>query len=72
MEGDVIGVCGIEARGLVEGSSSPPNVGTPSQNSEEDFVERVRGETPGREDSNPEELDPCAEKTMEQKAFGWC
>ncbi|KAI7795479.1 gamma-taxilin [Triplophysa rosa] len=72
MEADVIGVCGIEARGLVEGSSSPADVGTPSQNSEEDFVGRVsgeeRGETPGREDINPEELDPCVEKTMEQKA----
>ncbi|XP_055039818.2 gamma-taxilin isoform X1 [Misgurnus anguillicaudatus] len=74
MEADIIGVCGIETRGLVEGSSSP-DLGTPSQDNVDDFVglvssEEERGETPGREDSNPEELDRCAEKTKDQKAFG--
>lgn len=73
---EIIGVCGLEARGLVEGSSSPPDVETPSQDNVEDFTglvssEEERGETPGREDSNPDpldgELDP---KTKDQKAFG--
>lgn len=72
---EIIGVCGLEARGLVEGSSSPLDVETPSQDNMEDFVrlvssEEERGETPGREDSNPDpldgELDPNAEKTKDQ------
>ncbi|XP_043108015.1 gamma-taxilin isoform X1 [Puntigrus tetrazona] len=76
---EIIGVCGLEARGRVEGSSSPPDMETPSQDNVEDFAglvisEEERGETPGREDSNPDpldgELDPNAEKTKDQKAFG--
>lgn len=76
---EIIGVCGLEARGLVEGSSSPLDVETPTQDNMEDFAglvssEEERGETPGREDSNPdhldEELDPKAEKTKDKKAFG--
>ncbi|KTG38109.1 hypothetical protein cypCar_00004197, partial [Cyprinus carpio] len=50
---EIIGVCGLEARGLVEGSSSPPDVETPSQEDLTGLVsgEEERGETPGREDS---------------------
>jgi len=76
---EIIGVCGLEARGLVEGSSSPLDVETPSQDNMVDFVglvssEEERGETPGREDSNPDpldgDLDPNAEKTKDHKSFG--
>ncbi len=76
---EIIGVCGLEARRLVEGSSSPPDVETPSQDNVEDFAglvisEQKRGETPGRENSNPDpldgDLDPNAEKTKDQKSFG--
>uniref|UniRef100_A0A8C1ARJ0 Taxilin gamma n=2 Tax=Cyprinus carpio TaxID=7962 RepID=A0A8C1ARJ0_CYPCA len=76
---ETIGVCGLEARGLVEGSSSPPDVETPSRDNVEDFArlvssEEERGETPGREDRSPDPLDgesdPNAEKTKDQKAFG--
>ncbi|XP_042622944.1 gamma-taxilin-like isoform X1 [Cyprinus carpio] len=73
---EIIGVCGLEARGLVEGSSSPPDVETPSQEDLTGLVsgEEERGETPGREDSNPDpldgEMDPNAEKTKDHNPFG--
>lgn len=73
---EIIGVCGLEARGLVEGSSSPPDVETPSQEDLTGLVsgEEERGETPGREDSIPDpldgEMDPNAEKTKDHNPFG--
>ncbi|TRY98692.1 hypothetical protein DNTS_004806 [Danionella cerebrum] len=73
---EIIEVCGLEARGLTEGSSSPPVIET--QENVHEFVglvsvEEQRGETPGREDLTPDplemELNPSIEKTQDQKTF---
>ncbi|XP_026862674.2 gamma-taxilin [Electrophorus electricus] len=77
-------VCGIEAgpRGVVDGSSSPPDMGTPSRDNLGEFgelgniccSEGVRGETPGREDCQLDplesELDPSSDQNKEQSMFG--
>ncbi|XP_030627821.1 gamma-taxilin [Chanos chanos] len=76
---DTTGVCGIEVatRGLVEGSSSPPDLGEPPQDNTQEYsccTDEVRGETPGREDCQVEphdgDLDPTTDKNKGQKGLG--
>lgn len=83
---ETAGVCGLEAtaRGLVEGSSSPPASVTPSQDKLAEFgglmntgcSDEVRGETPGREDCRIDplegELDPRGDQNKDQNMFGGC
>ncbi|XP_076159161.1 gamma-taxilin isoform X1 [Alosa pseudoharengus] len=70
------------ARGLVEGSSSPPNSDNPCADNLEDFgdmmssccIQEERGETPGREDCQIDplvgELDRASDKSLDRKGLG--
>ncbi|KAL2087756.1 hypothetical protein ACEWY4_016584 [Coilia grayii] len=77
---EATGACGIDvstSRGLVEGSSSPPN-----SESLEGFgdlmnsccIQEERGETPGREDCQIDplvgELDRASDKNLDRKGLG--
>lgn len=78
------GECDIDvaARGLVEGSSSPPNSDNPCSDNMEDFgammsnccIQEERGETPGREDCQIDplvgEMDRASDKSLDRKGLG--
>ncbi|XP_031414953.1 gamma-taxilin isoform X2 [Clupea harengus] len=78
---EATGACGIDVaavRGLVEGSSSPPNSDNRCVDNLEDFVETMtscciqeeRGETPGREDCQIDPLVGELDRASEKKRKG--
>lgn len=78
---EAAGACGVvevpASRGLVEGSSSPPNSESPEgfgDLTNSCCIQEERGETPGREDCQMDprvgEMDRASEKPVDRKGLG--